>query len=90
MANSVKMPSQAAVKKVGKDALVAGAVGGAGVALGAAMLGPTLGAPLGAIIAGAAVGGSGGEIVAINGVMDGMVSLFMGGFGGESGNAGVM
>ncbi len=81
------IPSTAAVKKLGVKSLIAGVAGGVGVSLGSAILGPVLGAPLGAIVAGAAIGGDDGNIVAINGTMDGMVTLFM---GGSSSNAGTM
>ena len=88
MSTKIKMPTTNQVKTLGVKSLVAGAAGGIGVAIGSAILGPTLGAPAGAIVAGAAVGGDAGEIIAINGVMDGMVSLFLGGSGSSS--AGVM
>lgn len=84
----VKIPTKKQVVDKGKSAIVAGLMGGAGVALGSALLGVTLGAPVGAIVAGAAVGGTKGDIVAINGVMDGAVSMFVG--GNSSGSAGVM
>jgi len=84
----VKMPTTNEVKKLGVKSIVAGLAGGVGVSLGSAILGPALGAPAGAILAGAALGGNAGEIVAINGTMDGMVTLLMG--GGGSGSAGVM
>ena len=78
MTTKVKMPTTKEVKTLGIKSVVAGVTGGAGVALGSALLGPVLGAPLGAIVAGAAIGGNAGETVAINGTMDGMVTLFMG------------
>lgn len=86
MSTKIKMPTTNEVKKLGGRSIVAGLAGGVGVALGSAILGPALGAPAGAIVAGAAIGGSAGETVAINGTMDGMITLLMGGGSSSQGS----
>ena len=88
---SVKVPTMSKVTDIGKDALVAGLIGGGAMSLGNMLMGP-LGGGIGAVFGGAAVGGVPGTIVAVSGVMNAM-SAFTAGltgslFGGLAGATG--
>lgn len=74
---NVKVPTMSKVSDVGKDAVVAGLIGGGAMSLGNMIMGP-LGGGLGAVLGGAAIGGVPGTIVAVSGVMNGMAAFTAG------------
>jgi len=88
---SVKVPTMGRVTELGKDAVVAGLIGGGAMSLGQMLMGP-LGGGLAAVLGGAAIGGTPGTIVAISGVMNSMAAFTAGLtgtlFGGIAGAAG--
>lgn len=78
MADNVKViPTSKSLGKSALTGLKAGGIGGITVGLGARLLGPILGSVLGSVLAGAMLPGVQGQIVVTNGVMDGIVALFL-------------
>jgi len=89
-ATAVKViPTRERIGHVAGTGLKGGLIGGLAVGILARMFGPTLGAIGGGILGGAVVGGPAGDVVAINGIMDGVLALFAGDSGRNSTN-GVM
>lgn len=92
---SVKaIPKVKNITGLGKDALVAGGIGGLARGIGMIFLGP-LGDGLGGIIGGSMVGGVPGTIIAVSAVSDalrgitaGLAGQVMGGFGRGGGGGG--
>ena len=72
------VPSKSRLKDALKWALQ-GAGGGLAVILATALLGIPVGTAGGAVVAGAMMGGTGGRIVATQGVMDAVIASFQGG-----------
>lgn len=70
----------------GKDNLVPGIAGAAGMGIGTMFLGPGLGVPIGATAAGAYVGGTAGTALSVVGIALGLSTLI---FGGPLGGAGM-
>ena len=68
------IPSTAAVKNIGTDALKAGLLGGLGIAGGNIVAGPVGGA-VGGILAGSVIKGTPGLVVAIIGVLPALTGL---------------
>ena len=77
MSSAVKVPTMKNTLDLGKDALIAGGLGGVMRALGAVLFGD-LGAALGGITAGAMVGGTAGTVLAVTAVSDALVGLTAG------------
>jgi len=74
---SVKVPTMSKVTDIGKDAMVAGLIGGGAMSLGNMFMGP-LGGGMGAVLGGAAIGGVPGTVVAVSGVMNAMATFVSG------------
>lgn len=75
---AINVPTTDKVKNTAVTGLKAGGLGGAAYGLGKSMFG-SLGGAGGAVLAGAALGGTDGKIVSINGVMELVAKLFSGG-----------
>jgi hypothetical protein len=84
------IPSKGSMKKVGKEAIKAGVVGGLVLGLTNTISG---GSPImsmiGGILAGSMVGGTAGTVVAVNSIMP-IVAGMMGGLGAGAGAPGVL
>jgi len=87
----MKVPTKGTMMSSGKTAVDAG-IGGAITAISANILGGELGVLVGGIVAGAAIGGTHGEMVTVNAVQDAVQAMFMGGMGetGAGSGGGVM
>lgn len=72
--------------ETGKDNLVPGLMGAAGMGIGTMFLGPGLGVPIGATAAGAYAGGTAGTALSVVGIALGLSTLI---FGGPLGGAGM-
>lgn len=87
----VKVPGKKEVMSHGKVAVDAG-IGAVITGVAANILGGPLGVLVGSIVGGAAVGGSTGQMVTVNGVQDSITAMMMGGMGrvGEGAGGEVM
>jgi hypothetical protein len=70
------IPKQRRFKGMGRN-FIAGTVGGLATGIFSDIIGITLGSLAGAVVGGAMVGGKEGQIVAVNGIMDSIASLFV-------------
>lgn len=77
--SSVGVPSKEKALNRAFTGIKAGTIGGVGVSLGVATLGPVLGPLVGGSIAAAMLPKGEGDIVAINAVMDSVEMMFLGG-----------
>ena len=76
------IPSRKVLGDTIKDGLIAGGIGGAAIGIARQFLGLPLGSVVGGIVGGSIVHGvvspTAGKIVAINGTMDAVASMFFG------------